>query len=107
MTYQVVVSQHAKDDLRHYYHMAAKRAPETAIRWLDRFESSLQALSVRPERCPIAPEGDLVERTIRQFMFGKGVGKFRVLFAIQGEHVLILHIRRSTMDKATRSELLE
>lgn len=67
MTYQVVVSQHAKDDLRHYYNMAAQRAPETAIRRLDRFESSLQALSVRPERCPIAPEDDLVERTIRQF----------------------------------------
>lgn len=40
-------------------------------------------------------------------MFGKGVGKFRVLFAIQGEQVLILHIRRGTMDKATKSELLE
>ena len=30
MTYSVIVTQKAKDDLRHYYAVAAKHAPETS-----------------------------------------------------------------------------
>ncbi len=55
MTYFVVVTQKAKDDLRHYYSVAAGHAPETAARWLNRFEQALQSLSTDPTRCPLAP----------------------------------------------------
>jgi len=41
MTHFVVVTQKAKDDLRHYYAVAAEHAPETAARWLNRFEDAL------------------------------------------------------------------
>jgi plasmid stabilization system protein ParE len=85
MTYQVIVTQRAKDDLRGYYLVAAENAPETAARWLDRFEASLQTLSTNPERCDLAPEDDLVDQKIRQFFFGK----------------------RGTMDKAAEADLAE
>ncbi len=107
MTYQVVVTQRAKDDLRGYYLVAAEFAPETAARWLDRFEASLQTLSTNPERCDLAPEDDLVDQTIRQFFFGKRAGRYRVLFAIENDKVLVLHIRRGTMDKAAEEDLAE
>ncbi len=42
MTYPVIVTQKAKDDLRHYFALAANHAPETAARWLNRFEEALQ-----------------------------------------------------------------
>jgi len=48
MTDQVVVTQRAKDDLRRYYSVAAEYAPETAARWLDRCEASLQTLRPIP-----------------------------------------------------------
>ena len=63
MTHQVIVTQRAKDDLRRYYLLAAEYAPETAARWLDRFESSLQTLATNPERCDLAPES--VNRSLR------------------------------------------
>lgn len=105
MTYSVIVAQKAKDDLRHYYAVAAEHAPETAARWLHRFEVALQSLSTHPTRCPLAPENDLVDQTIYQFTYGKRSGRFRVLFAVEENQVLVLHIRRGTMDKAAESDL--
>ncbi len=52
------------------------------------------------ERCTLAPENDLVDETIRQLHFGKGVSKFRALFLIRDSQVVVLHIRRGTMDRA-------
>ena len=105
MTYFVIVTQKAKRDLRHYYAVAAEHAPETAARWLSRFEAALQTLSTNPTRCPLAPEIDLVDHTVYQFFYGKRSGRYRALFIIDGDRVLILHIRRGTMDKATEGDL--
>ena len=105
MTYSVIVTQKAKDDLRHYYAVAAEHAPETAVRWLHRFEDALQTLSTNPTRCPLAPENDLVDQTIYQRFFGKRSGRYRALFTIAGNDVLVLHIRRGAMDKGAESDL--
>ena len=105
MTYHVIVTLRAKVDLRHYYSVAAEHAPETATRWLERFEASLMSLSTFPARCSLAAENDLVEPTIRQFLFGRRLGRYRVLFTIVGDQVVVLHIRRGSMDKATREDL--
>ncbi|MGM0490642.1 MAG: type II toxin-antitoxin system RelE/ParE family toxin [Planctomycetota bacterium] len=61
MTYSVIVTQKAKDDLRHYFSVAREHAPQTAARWLNRFEEALQTLSDNPTRCALAPENDLVD----------------------------------------------
>ena len=105
MTHRVVVTVKAKDDLRHYYQVAARHAPVTAARWLDRFEAALQTLSTNPTRCLLAPENDLVDQPIYQLFHGKRTGRFRVLFTIEGERVLILHVRRGVMDKAQEGDL--
>lgn len=105
MTYRVVVTQRAKDDLRHYYAVAAEHAPHTAARWLNRFEAALQTLSTHPTRCPLAPEDDLVDHTIYHLYYGKRSGRYRALFCIEGDCVLVLHIRRGTMDKASETEM--
>ena len=105
MTYSVVITRKAKDDLRYYYSAAAKHAPETAARWLTRFEEALQALSTNPTRCPLAPEDDLVDEPIYQFFFGKRAGRYRALFTIDEDRVLVPHIRRGTMDKAAEADL--
>lgn len=70
MTFTVIVTQQAKDDLRHYYAVAAKHAPATATRWLNKFEEALQSLARNPTRCPLAPENDLVDVEIHQFFTG-------------------------------------
>jgi plasmid stabilization system protein ParE len=105
MTYPVIVTQRAKDDLRHYLAVADEHAPETAARWLNRFEEALQTLSTNPTRCPLAPENDLVDPPVYQFFIGKRTARYRAIFTIEGNRVLVLHIRRGTMDKAAESDL--
>lgn len=105
MSYAVVVTTQAKGNLGSYYEHAARQAPDAAARWLDRFEAALATLSDYPERCPLAPENARVQPEIRQFLFGKGRGVFRVLFTITEDQVRVLHIRRATMDIADASEL--
>lgn len=96
----VLIAQRAKTDLRSYYLLAAEHAPMTAAKWLFRFEAALETLATNAERCALAPENDLVDETIRQPYFGKGVGKFRALFLIRDLQIVVLHIRRGTMDRA-------
>jgi plasmid stabilization system protein ParE len=103
--YRVVISATAKENLREGYQWAAKHAPETAARWLSRFQAALQTLSTSPERCSIAPETELVQRQIRQFLFGRHRSIWRALFVIQGSEVHVLHVRRASMDTATPDQL--
>ena len=105
MKRRVVVTENAKADLRSYYRHAAQHAPETATRWLNRFESALMTLSTNAERCAVAPENESVDAEIRQMLFGKGRRVYRALFTIEGEEVRVLHIRRATMDTAPPDEL--
>lgn len=107
MNYRVVVTANAKANLRDYYLHAARRAPLTAARWLDRFEKALSTLGSNPERCGLAPENDLVDAEIRQLLFGKRPNVYRALITIAGDAVHILHIRRAAMDTARPDELLE
>jgi len=54
---------------------------------LDRFETSLESLANDPQRCPLAPENNLVEDTIRQLFVGKRNRRFRALFTIREDTV--------------------
>ena len=74
MKYVVIVTQKAKDDLRHYHAVATEHSPHTAARWLNRFEEALQSLSENPARCGLAPENDLVDPPIYQFFMAKDPG---------------------------------
>lgn len=93
MTFRVVIAKRAKDDLRRYFLLAAEHAPNTAAKWLDRFEIALESLAIHPERFALAPENHLVKETIRQS------------FVIRDEDVIVLHIRRGAMNKATAEDL--
>ena len=65
-----------------------------------------QTLSTNPTRCPLAPENDLIDQSVYQYFYGKRAARYRVLFTIEEDRVLVLHIRRGTMDKAAESDLL-
>ena len=105
MSYLVVITANAKENLRSYYLQAAKRAPVTAARWLNRFEAALATLASNPQRCGTAPENNAADEEIRQFLFGKRGRVFRALFTIAEDEVRVLHIRRAVMDTASPEEL--
>lgn len=105
MTYRVVVTAAARQNLRDAYLWAAERAPLTAASWLSRFEMALKSLEHCPERCSLAPENSLVEPEIRQMIFGRRQGTYRALFTIVQSEVRILHVRRATQRPASADDL--
>jgi plasmid stabilization system protein ParE len=105
MRYRVMVTANAKTNLREYYVRAARMAPVTADRWLQRFEAAIESLATHPERCAIAAENNSVEPTIRQLLFGRTGSVFRVLFTVFGDEVRVLHIRRGVMAAADATDL--
>ena len=102
MTYRVVVQRLALRDLDDAYRWAAKQAPETASRWLNRFEQAIASLGEHPERCPLARESAKTELEIRDFLFGHRPNVFRVIFTIEAKTVRILRIRSRSEARAER-----
>src|SRR5256885_1446168 len=100
MTYRVVITTRAKQDLRNAYLWAVERAPHTAALWLERFEAELQTLANFPERFQFAAENAFVNTEIRQLIFGRRQSAYRALFTIVGDDVQVLHIRRAARDWA-------
>jgi len=107
MKYRVLIQPRALRDLRSAYLRTAQHAPQTAARWLGRFQAALQSLSSSPERCPLAPESDAVDQDIRQLLFGQRRNVYRALFIIRDSQVHVLHIRRAAMDVAGPEEFLD
>lgn len=105
MTYRVVLQRLATRDLQEAYQWAAKRAPLTAARWLDRFQESLQTLDHTPRRCSLARENGKVAVEVRELLFGKRSYVFRVIFTVDQNVVRILRIRRGQRRPLTQSEL--
>jgi plasmid stabilization system protein ParE len=75
---------------------AARHAPHAAHAWAERFEIAIHSLGHMAERCPIAPESRRLGRQVRQFVFGRRSGAFRVLFEIDDPVVRVMRIRRAS-----------
>lgn len=106
MTYRVVLQRLAMKDLRAAYDLAARRAPDAALRWLNRFELALKTLENLPERRPWAKERHRVGVDLREFLFGKSPYVFRALFVVDGDAVRVLRIRRAQRRRLSAKELL-
>jgi plasmid stabilization system protein ParE len=103
--YRVVIQQLALDELDECYRWAARHAPHTAARWLNRFESELTSLADNPERYALAPENSKVRREIRQLLFGRRPNVYRAVFPIDGDTVRVLRIRRASRRWLRKDEL--
>lgn len=71
----------------------AENAPIAAERWLTGLEASVGELDHNPERFALAPEDASHDIEIRQMLFGKRRGRYRILFTIRERTVTILDIR--------------
>jgi len=103
--YRLIIQPPALDDLDEAYQWIKERAPVAAARWFNGFVDALDSLKVSPERCGLAPENDVVESEIRQFLYGRRSGVYRALFTVTGGEVHILHIRHAARQAMTAEEL--
>lgn len=102
MKYRVEFSDQARADLSNIFAWIAADSPEYAVRWVATLEAASQSLEVSPERCPVAPEDiEFEDVEIRHLV----VRRFRVLFTVTGQTVIVLHVRHGSRRTAARDEL--
>jgi len=94
MAFHVKVTAQADYDLDLILEwLLAQQAGETGIRWFQRLRSTLESLSEFPHRCRLAPEDADFPFEVRQLFYGRKPHLYRVLFTIEADAVVILHIR--------------
>jgi plasmid stabilization system protein ParE len=94
MTFRVEPTFQAKQDLFDILEwLLEEGAGDTGLRWFFKLEAAIASLSNMPQRCPLAPENENFPFEVRQLLYGRKPHRYRVLFTIDGDTVVILHIR--------------
>ncbi len=75
--------------------LMAQQAGETGLRWLEGLKDTIDSLSELPHRCSLAPETVAFPFEVRQLLPGRKPHQYRVLFTIEADAVIVLHIRHA------------
>jgi plasmid stabilization system protein ParE len=96
VTYRVVVTAKARADAIQAFRWIAERSPDAATRWHVGLEKAIATQSKMPEHCPVAEdESEQLGITLRQLLYGRRQGVYRILFSIEGETVTLHYVRHS------------
>ena len=95
MKYQVVITPLALAEVQEAYDWLVERAPRAADRWREALLKAVNSLEKFPKRCGLAPESTHFGREIRQLLYGKRRGIYRILFEIRDTTVVVLRVRHS------------
>lgn len=105
MKYSVVQSQQAAADLAAAAFWIAEDSPTRALRWLEGISGHILKLADFPWRCSVIPESREFSVKIRQTIFGRSRGSYRILFTIDGETVHVLRVRHAMRATLTLEEI--
>jgi plasmid stabilization system protein ParE len=95
MAYHVRIAARAERDAEEAIRYLQQRSRTGAARWHAGLTEALRSLEDQPERCGLAPEAEELGIELRQLLFGKRRGVYRVLFTIDADTVNVLHIRHA------------
>jgi plasmid stabilization system protein ParE len=94
MAYRVSQTDQAHADLDDILlWLVEQKAGEAGLRWFNRLEDAIETLCEYPQRCAIASESEDFRFEVRQLIHGRKPHQYKVLFAIEGDIVVVLHIR--------------
>lgn len=81
-------------------------AVSAASRWHERLLAAVATLEREPQRCPVAPEAEEIGIELRELLFGRRQGVYRILFVIEQRTVSVVHIRHAARDVLRPEDLL-
>ena len=92
MTYTVLITDPAKDELDAAYLWLAEQTPQHGPIWHDGLVDALLSLESNPSRCPVVPNSETAEEITRQLLYGNKQHAYKILFIIRDDKVIVLHI---------------
>jgi len=105
VTFHVNVTARARRDIEEVVEVFAVSAPLSVARWQDRIWSAMSQLAFTPTRYALAAEADDLGIELRELIFGKRSGAYRILFTVTGQTVRIMHVRRASRGPLTLDDL--
>jgi len=96
MAYQVEISPLALADIDEAYLWLYEQSPRTAARWFRGLRKAIDSLETNPERCSFTPESDAFEGELRQLLYGRRRGVYRILFTVAGDAVQVHRVRHGS-----------
>lgn len=106
MKHQVRLSERAEQDVEQalrWFH--EQKATAAGGRWYAQLLARIDTLETQPGRCPLADEAVEIGLELRELLFGRRRGIYRILFEIRGREVHILRIRHTARDALSRDDL--
>ena len=98
MAHTIHVADEALDEIDEAMTWYAERSVASAVRWYLKLKEAIRSLEENPERCELAPEAEWCDRELRQVLFGKKRGMYRIIFEIRDEIVYVLRVRHCARD---------
>lgn len=96
MKYRVELTSRALEDVENAVGYLQQHAAESTVaNWYDRLLATVESLAENPQRCPKAAESERMGIDLREILFGKRRGVFRILFTIESKSVRIHTIRHA------------
>jgi plasmid stabilization system protein ParE len=105
MAHAVRITARALREIDEALAWLARRSRAAAARWHARLTEAINSLGNNSERCGLAPESEWYPGELRQLLYGKRRGVYRILFEVRGDTVHVLRVRHSTQDFLGPGEL--
>ncbi len=95
MSYRIQPTPQAEDDIERLYGSIGERGGEDAARnWYESYSRAIERLRTMPYSCGLSYENPAFPEEIRHLLFGTHPKrKYRALFTVRGDEVVILAIR--------------
>ena len=91
-----MITARARADTVEAFRWIAERSPAAAARWYAGLEKAIAKLADMPERCPVAhDESEQLGITLRQLLYGRRRGVYRILFTVEDKTVTLHYVRHS------------
>ena len=109
MGYRVRITPKAVADMAEVHAWIFHDSPNNALRWFQGLLEAINGLGEFPSRCPVAPETTGLRITVRQLLYGRRSGVYRILFCVREEEntVVVLRVRHSARLWLQPGELFE
>jgi plasmid stabilization system protein ParE len=80
-------------------------ATVAGARWFCRLVAKIDTLETQPQRCAVTAESEDLGLEIRELLFGKRHGVYRILFRIEERTVHILRVWHGARDRVSPDDL--
>jgi plasmid stabilization system protein ParE len=88
------IAGRAADDVDAIFNWLLRRSARGAIAWYLAFRHAARDVASDPEIHGLAPEGERLQRLLRQTLFKMRRGRtYRIVFAVEPSEVVILRLR--------------